>query len=183
MEALTLVLVILLTAILTVYNRRQAKALDGVYATIADFAAMQMRDRRESRQIDVTPLRWLEGLVNPHTENALTLLGEGGRSHTNAQALEINAEDGRRLVVSTLDKKQLLNLTRQQAKGGSGAAGRVADMAARPLLGKSRYGMKVIEVSMVNVSEWFDLEAEAVAKSLGLDWGQPRRLWFYVLAR
>ncbi len=183
MEALTLVLVLLLTIILTVYNRRQAKALDGVYATIADLAAMQMRDRREARQIDVEPLQWLESLANPHIEDALTLVGEGTRSHSQAQALEINAEDGRRLVVSTLNKKQLLNITRQQAKSRSDAASRLAGVASYPLLGKSRYGLQVIEVSMANVSEWFDLEAEFVAKALSLDWGQPRRLWLYVLPR
>ena len=35
--------------------------------------------------------------------------------------------------------------------------------------------------TMADAGEFFDMEAEACGKALGLDWGTPTRLWFYVL--
>jgi len=102
-----------------------------------------------------------------------------------AYAAELRTESGRnRLVVSSLPRADLLRYDRRlRARGGKSAAQRVESFAANPLLGKSRWGVTLIERSMAapDVSEFFDLEAGYVAERLGLAWGQPTRLWFYLV--
>ena len=63
------------------------------------------------------------------------------------------------------------------------AAERVASFAARPLLGKSRWGwgVKTVERVMSQANEFFDIEAGAVAERIGVKWDKPSRLWFYVV--
>jgi hypothetical protein len=85
-----------------------------------------------------------------------------------------------------LPKSDLLRFDRRlRAGGGKSAAARVENFAANPLLGKLRWGrgVTVIERTMAraDTSEFFDLEAAKVADRLGLNWGQPTRLWFYVV--
>jgi hypothetical protein len=63
---------------------------------------------------------------------------------------------------------------------GKGAAARLSEFAATPLLGRS-WRIWNTSRTMIDTSEFFDLEAQACGKSLGLNWGAPTRLWFYVL--
>ncbi len=185
-EFAVLLLVFMLALILTVYNHRQAAALRGIEALVADFVAMQIRDRRakvahDLQQID--PLAWLSKQASAGLDEPILLI-ETLRVIKDVQAAEFHAEDGRHLVVSTLPKADLLRFDRRlRAGGGKSAVARVENFAANPLLGKSRWGLTVIERAMASadVSEFFDLEAAEVADRLGLNWGQPTRLWFYVV--
>ena len=187
-EFAVLLLVFMLALILTVYNHRQAAALRGIEALVADFVAMQIRDRRakvahDLQQID--PLAWLSNQASAGTDEPI-LLTETLRVIKDVQAAEFRAEGGRHLVVSTLPKADLLRFDRRlRAGGGKSATARVENFAANPLLGKSRWGwgVTVIERAMAgaDVSEFFDLEAAEVANRLGLNWDQPTRLWFYVV--
>jgi len=63
MEIATFVLVLCLSLILTVYNRRQAHALESMARLEEDRAAREIKDRRERKagELKVEPLRWLEG--------------------------------------------------------------------------------------------------------------------------
>jgi hypothetical protein len=63
------------------------------------------------------------------------------------------------------------------------AAERVASFASRPLLGKSRWGwgVQTIERVLSQANEFFDIEAYAVSERLGVKWGKPSRLYFYVV--
>ncbi|MGD0535958.1 MAG: hypothetical protein ABR999_11060 [Methanoregula sp.] len=63
---------------------------------------------------------------------------------------------------------------------GKGAAARLTEFAATPLLEK-RWRVWNAPRTMADAGEFFDMEAEACGRSLGLDWGAPTRLWFYVL--
>ena len=187
-EFAVLLLVFMLALILTVYNHRQAAALRGIEALVADFVAMQIRDRRakvahDLQQID--PLAWLAKQASAGLDEPI-LLTETLRVIKDVQAAEFRAEGGRHLVVSILPKADLLRFDRRlRAGGGKSAAARVENFTAHPLLGKSRWGwgVTVIERAMAcaDVSEFFDLEAAEVADRLGLNWGQPTRLWFYVV--
>jgi hypothetical protein len=184
-EYTTLALVILLSLILTIYNRRQATALRGMERLVEDFVSMQIRDRRAqtSRQLQIDPLEWVARQVNSYLETPIQVTGVM-RVLNDIQAVELRTEDNRRLVVSPSPKKELLNYDRRlRAKGGSSATDRLENFAAKPLLGKSRwgFGIKAIERSLASVSEFFDIEAEYIAERFGTNWGQPTRLWFYVV--
>ena len=63
---------------------------------------------------------------------------------------------------------------------GKGAAARLSEFATTPLLG-NRWRVWKTPRTMADAGEFFDMEAAAVGKALGLDWGAPTRLWFYVL--
>lgn len=181
MEVATFVLVLCLAAVLTVYNRRQAQALEYMARLEEDRTAREIRERREkARQaLQIQPLRWLEGMIEPLLTQPLSLTSLK-RCVPEVGAAEIEASDGRRLVVSTQPLTVLRRYDRRvQRSRGKGVSARLADFASQPLL----KGRRVWSVSrsMAEAGEFFDLEAEACGKALGLDWGAPTRLYFYVL--
>jgi len=57
-------------------------------------------------------------------------------------------------------------------------SGKVSNLVD-PLLGRSPRKVQVEERSILNAGEWFDVEAGQVGKALGLNWGEPKRLYFY----
>jgi hypothetical protein len=174
--------------ILAVYNRRQASALRGVERLVQDFVAMQIRDRR-TRHMDglaesIDPLDWLAHQVNVELDTPVTISAIM-RVVPDIQAVELRASSGQRVIVSTSPKVDILHFDRRLRTAGKwkSAADRVASFAARPLLGRSRWGwgVQTIERVMSQTNEFFDVEAGAVAERLGFKWDKPSRLWFYVV--
>jgi hypothetical protein len=184
MEIATFTLILCLSLILTIYNRRQAHALEYMARIEEDRIAREMRDRREckAKELHVDPLRWLESQVNPLLARPLTLTG-AGRVVQEMEALETATSDGCKLVVSTQPLATLRRYDRRVRRTtGRGAAARLTDFASMPILG-SRWRVWNAARTMADSGEFFDLEAEACGKALGLDWDAPTRLWFYVLPR
>jgi len=183
MEIATFVLVLCLSLILTMYNRRQAQALESMARLEEDRAAREIKDRRERKagELQVEPLRWLEGLVNPLLDSPLTLVEPAKRVVAEVGTVELGASDGHLLLVSTHTLPDLRRYDRRSRRISSkGAEGRLIKYAATSLLG-NRWRVWNASRTMADAGEFFDLEAKACGKSLGLDWGAPTRLWFYVL--
>jgi hypothetical protein len=188
LEFSTVILVFLLTVILAVYNQRQASALRGMERLVQDFVAMQIRDRRTRHNAGladlIDPLEWLARQVSTELDTTLTL-SEVMRVVYDIQAVELRASSGQRVIVSTLPKAEVMRFDRRLRTAGrkKSAAERVAAFAARPLLGKSRWGwgVQTVERVMSQSNEFFDIEAGAVAERLGVKWDEPSRLWFYVV--
>ena len=183
MEIATFILILCLVLILTVYNRRQAHALEYMARLEEDRAAREIQDRRERKagELHVEPLRWLEKMVNPLLDTPLALTDTAKRIVPDVGAAELRSSDGRRLLVSTQTLPDLRRYDRQVRRAnGKGAAARLSEFAATPLLGK-RWRVWNTPRTMADAGEFFDMEAEACGKALGLDWGAPTRLWFYVL--
>ncbi len=166
-------LVIALTGILALYNRRQAVAIEEIRQLGEDMVAMQIRDRRARREGSVTdldPLVWLAGQVQAVAEKRIEPVSV--RIISAVQAAEITLKDGGRVLVSPLSKAEILRHDRQQKKG----KGRLDAFAARPLL----VGRCAVSARTLLDNEFLDIEAAAVAQRLGLDWRNPGRLWVYV---
>lgn len=183
MEIATFILILCLALILTIYNRRQARALEYVARLEEDRAAREIKDRRERKASDlqVEPLRWLERMVNPLLDSPLALTDTAKKVLAEVETAELRASDGRRLLVSTQALPALRRFDRRTRRvSGKGAAGRLTQFAATSLLG-NRWRVWNASRTMVDTGEFFDMEAEACGKGLGLDWGAPTRLWFYVL--
>lgn len=182
-DILTLVAVVLLAAILAIYNRRQAKALQGVERIAQDYMALQLRDRRDERAAkldELQPRGWLENLVNQRVDTPLSL-GDTLRTVPEVFAAEISVpESNRKVVFSSLPLAALKRYDKslRQRKGDSATA-RIANVSAKPLIGRKK--ANVLEISMVEEGQFFDLEAEFVGNALGIRWQQPSRLWAYVL--
>lgn len=179
-------LVLFLTIILTVYNHRQAAALNRVALLVQDFVAMQIRDRRRAHQQSlaehIDPLTWLSHQVSAGLEKPL-VISDVMRVVHEINAVELRADGGRRVIVSTASLPEIRRYDKRllASRNGKSAAGRMEAFAARPLLGRA----KAVEVERVmdQQNEFFDLEAGAVGERLGVAWGNPLRLWFYVVAK
>ena len=165
----TLTAVLLLGAILTLYNSRQAAALQEMETVLSDWYLMQIAERRDQRRKQIlvgNPLSWV------HQQTGISVTGIE-RSLKDPLAVECLTEQAdHRLVISPLSPRQLRNAIRplEVRKNKNGVANLVD-----PLLGRR---FEVMDRSIAS-SEWFDLEADQVGKALGVDWGEPRRLWFY----
>ncbi len=183
MEYAVFALILCLVLILAFYNRRQAHALEYMARLEEDRTAREMQDRRERRAKDlqIEPMAWLESMVNPLLEIPIKLGGVAARTFPEVQAVELSAVDGRKLVISTQPISALRRYDRRTRRSkGKGAAARLTDFASAAILG-NRWRVWNAPRTMADASEFFDIEAQACGKALGLDWGAPTRLWFYVL--
>ena len=75
-EMSVVLLIFLLTAVLTVYNHRQASALRGMERLVQDFVAMQIRDRRTQHVeglADMDPLAWFSRQVSSELDEPITI--------------------------------------------------------------------------------------------------------------
>ncbi len=168
--AVTLAAVLLLGAILTLYNSRQAAALREMEQVLSDWYLMQVAERREKRREAIKvddPLAWLGGQVG------LTLTGVE-RQQAQAQAVSFLTDNATRLVVSPLSPSRLKAVLKPLEAGN----GKVANLLD-PLLGRNPRRVQVEERSILNAGEWFDIEAGQVGAALGMAWGEPKRLYFY----
>jgi len=179
-DIFTLFAVILLALILAFYNRRQADALRGVERMVKDFLAIQIRDRREKRKADlsVDATEWLTKLIETRVAQEFELQ-DILRVVPEVFSAEIRTASGRKIVVSIKPKATLLQYDKNIRTRGKkdSAAQRISAIASAPLLGRK---FKTLEINMVEETEWFDLEAELVGQALGVNWGQPVRLWIYI---
>ena len=179
-DILTLLAVISLALILAFYNHRQADALRGVERMVKDFLAIQIRDRREKRksELAVNATEWLTKLIQARRDQEIELQ-DIIRLVPDVLAAEIQTASNVKVVVSTKPKSVLRQHDRNiRARGRKNSAEeRISSIASMPLLTRK---MTVLEINMVEETEWFDLEAKQVGQALGLNWGQPVRLWIYI---
>ncbi len=184
LEVATLILVFCLALILTIYNRRQARALEHMARLEEDRSSREIQDRRELKaaQIQIEPLKWLEAMVNPLLDAPLTLAGSPMRVVQEIDTVEFKADDGRKLLVSTRGLAELRHYDRANRKllSSIGAAERLKRFAASPLF-QNHWRIWNASRTLADSGECFDLEAQVCGRGLGLDWGAPTRLWFYLL--
>lgn len=168
----TLSAVLLLGAILTLYNSRQAKALFAAQKVLEDWFMLQVKDRREKKLNEIrieNPLIWLGQQVNMKIAGIY-------RYTENPKAVSLQTDQGSYVVVSPLDPEEL----NRALKPLETAKGRSANMI-EPMLGRNLRKVKVIERNLVNAGEWFDVEAAQVGELINLHWGETPRLWFYLV--
>jgi hypothetical protein len=166
-------LVIALSVILSLYNRRQAVAIEEISQLGEDMIAMQIRDRRAKREGSVTdldPLAWLAGQVQAVANKRIEPVSV--HPILAVKAAEIKLRDGGKVLVSPLSKTEIQRYDRFQKKGNS----RLDTFAARPIL----VGRYTVANRTLLDNEFLDIEAAAVGQHLGLEWRNPVRLWVYV---
>jgi hypothetical protein len=128
MEIATFILILCLVLILTVYNRRQAHALEYMARLEEDRAAREIQDRRERKagELHVETLAWLEKMVNPLLDAPLALTDTAKRIVPNVAAAELRSSNGRRLPVSTQPLSDMRRYDRQVRRAnGKGAPTRL----------------------------------------------------------
>ncbi len=168
----TLLAVLMLGLILWYYNSKQADALQGMAKTTEEMYMTQLklrRDERKKQPFTMDAARWLEQQAGA----GLTLVDMISQS-MNPKWINLRAAGGIRLVVSPLDEGDLRKAIKETEKRSK------VNSAFEPLLGDSKKNLSVTQRSLQD-EEWFDLDANAVGKQLGVEWGEVSRLWFYTI--
>ena len=161
------------------HNHRLAREIQGVQAVQAARYALQVKQRREGKAAELLvpdALAWVAAQVNAVGDMAgmsvtLTVIQ---RTVVDVAAVELLAQDGRRVVVTPLTAAELRTAQRP-------GKGRLAQALADPLLGGTR-GVLSIERSLLNAGDYFDLEAAQAGRLFNVPgWQDAPRLWFHVL--
>ena len=160
------------------HNQRLAHEIQGVQAVQAARYALQVKLHREGQatlQLVPDALAWVTAQVNADPELATqpVTLTLRQRLVSDVAAVELLAQDGRRVVVTPLSAAEL----RKAQKLGLGRLGRALE---NPLLDGAR-GVRSVQRSLLNAGDYFDLEAEQAGRLLNVGWKNAPRLWFHVL--
>ena len=164
-----LVLVALMTVGIYLKTGEQAQALRALDQAAKDWLAMQVR--RERRQAEgltfdrENALRWLSDLIGRQVADV-------GQVYEDFQAVEVllNGEERRTALVTAFPEDEFRRRVKQARKTGRLEA-RVAPVLPR----RARVFSRGLAPDWV----YFDLEAEAVGRALGVNWGSPGRLWVW----
>ena len=161
------------------HNQRLAREIQGVQAVQAARYALQVKLHREGKatlQLVPDALAWAAAQVNAAPEMAAipAVLTMTQRVVADVAAVELLAQDGRRVVVTPLSVAEL----RKAQKPGRGRLARAID---NPLLDGAR-GVLSFDRSLLNAGDYFDLEAEQAGQLFNVPgWKDVSRLWFHVL--
>lgn len=168
--------ILLLAAILSLYNLRQARALEQARAALEDWVMLQLRRHREAKAKEMLvadPLAWVTAQLQAEMAvppQVITL----ERVDNAVRGAVLRTHDGRQVMVTPLDAA---SLRRAQQPGRD----RLSQALATPFM-SGRRGLLSVERSLLNAGDYFDLEAAQAGQHFNLDWSDIRRLWFHVLA-
>jgi hypothetical protein len=165
------------------YFRRQAVALEQV-AEIEE--ERYMRQTRHWRKQDASniqiddPTKWFQKQAVLALGMDLQLL-EAGRKYSNPSAIEFLANAGQRVIFSPLDSRAIKKSFAGNKSRGRGAAAKLQSMEGEtPLLGRNPRNIDKGTVSLRD-DEYFDLRAGNAGEKLGVQWGEPAKLWVYLV--
>ena len=170
LSSVTLAAIIFMCLILWYYNQKQANALKKMAKSMLNMNIIEIRNRRDAKKKEIggiDPLPWIQ----KYSGADFKLIDIKGVSSLPTWA-EFRGEKGR-VVVSPLEPDELKAATKPNKKL------RFSD-AETPLLGTRKDRVVTSVRSMVD-DEVFDLEAQQVCQSLGLDWGDVTQLTFVVI--
>ncbi len=166
---LLLVVVALMTAGIYLKTREQALALKMLDEVANDWLAMEVRQaRREAEKMEFDKekaLHWLADLIG-------LPVADVGQVYEDFQAVEVllDSKDRHTAMVTALPEDEFRRRVKQAQK-----ASRLEARVAPALPRRARVFASGLTPDWV----YFDLEAEAVGKALGLNWGRPGRLWVW----
>ncbi len=172
---LTFLGLVVLAMLITLYNARMTAALRSVQRVAEDWYIRQVKNRREQVRKELIlsdPNAWLSDQ-----------LGSGLKVvdlHSFLQKpplLNFHSDDHARVVVTPIPPEELRRALRGMQRGRHSRMGEFVE----PVLGRSPWRNKVVERSVLNGGEWFDVEAGRIGEAFHLDWGEPERLWFHVV--
>lgn len=189
-EITMFVLLSVFALILTVFSSRQASSMREIERVVQDYYSMQLRSvrRNYAGSLDALDgLKWISDHVSAGLPKPIQVV-DFIRAVPEIGAIDLRTGDNRRVVVSPYPRRDILLHDRRSKSAGrlnkkKKPADRIASFAFRPLLDGSRYGLGIttIESSMSATDEFFDMEANAVAKKFDTNWKMPTRLYFYVV--
>lgn len=176
-------LLVVFIVIAVYYFRRQAKALEYV-AEIEEARFMRQKQlwrEEDAQQIHIgNPLGWLSKVASLALGENISVLSVE-RVLPVIPALEVRATEGRKIVFSTLNHRMLRRKIGRPKTRSKGAVARLERFASEsPLLGPNPRRVKTGEMSLIE-DEWFDVKAGIIGKGYQIPWGEPERLWIFLV--
>lgn len=169
-----LIAVLGLGLIASYYFKRQAVELEHARTALEAWAMLERQKFREAKAAQALvddPLGWASAQLQDGlgVDVKVTTIA---RVVDAMRAVELIADDGRRVVISPLNAK---DIKRAQSIGD----GRVAAAYNQQLIN----GQKPVSVerTLLNGGDYFDLEAEQAGRHFNVNWGGLTRLWFHLL--
>jgi hypothetical protein len=181
---IALVLLMAIFIIIAIYYfRRQAVALEQV-AEIEEERYMRQtklwRKQDASRIRIGEPLSWFQKQV-PIALGLDVQLLEAGRKNVSPPVLEFLASNGQRVLFSPLDLRAMKKAFAGKKPNGKDPASKLQNMRIEtPMLGRNTRGIQKGSVSLRD-DEYFDIWAGNAGEKLGINWGEPERLWVYLV--
>lgn len=179
-------LVLLMTTFIIIaifYFRRQAVALENV-AEIEEERYMRQtklwrKQDAEAIRID-DPKKWFQEQAVIALRKDIELLGDE-RKNSSPPVIEFTAGEGQRVVFSPLDLKAMKKAFPSVKPKGDSPISRAQRLEGdTPFLGRNPRSVEKGNVSLRD-DEWFDLRANKAASKLGVSWGEPTRIWVYLV--
>lgn len=165
------------------YFRRQAVALENVAEIEEERYMRQTRLWRkqdaEAIQID-DPNKWFQAQAVIALGKDIELLSDE-RKNSSPPVIEFTAGEGQRVVFSPLDLKAMKKAFPSAKAKGDRPISRAQRLEGdTPFLGRNPRSAEKGNVSLRD-NEWFDLSANKAAAKLGVNWGEPTKLWVYLV--
>jgi hypothetical protein len=165
------------------YFRRQAVALEQV-AEIEEERFMRQTKlwrKQDASQIKIgEPLSWFQKQTVIALGGDVHLL-ESGRKNSSPPMLEFLANGGQRVLFSPLDLRGMKKAFTGRKTEGKDAASRLKAIQDEiPLLGRNARGVQKGNVSLRD-DEYFDIWAGSAGEKMGVNWGEPEKLWVYLV--
>ncbi len=181
---IALVLLMAIFIIIAIYYfRRQAVALEQV-AEIEEERYMRQTKlwrKQDASQVKIgEPLSWFQKLVPIALGRDVQLL-EAGRKNPSPPVLEFLANSGQRVLFSPLDLRAMKKAFAGKKSKGKDPTSRLQSMQSEtPMLGRNTRSIRKGNVSLRD-DEYFDIWAGNAGEKLGVNWGEPERLWVYLV--
>lgn len=180
---LLVLLFVVFVVVAVYYFRRQARALEYV-AEIEEARFMRQKQlwrEEDAQQVRIEePYSWLSTVASRALEENVVVLSVE-RALPGVPALETIANDGRKVVFSTLEPRMMRKKARKPKTRSKGTVARLERFAEEtPLLGQNPRKAKEGEMSLIE-DEWFDVKAGMIGKGFQVYWGEPERLWVYLV--
>jgi hypothetical protein len=181
---IALVLLMAIFIIIAIYYfRRQAVALEQM-AEIEEERYMRQTKlwrKQDASRIKIgEPLSWFQKQVLIALGCDVQLL-EAGRKNASPPVLEFLASSGQRVLFSPLDFRTMKKAFTSKKHDGKNPASRLKSMQIEtPLLGRNTRGIQKGSISLRD-DEYFDIWAGNAGEKLGINWGEPERLWVYLV--
>lgn len=170
----TLAAIVTIGLVIWLYNQKQASALGRMARATEDNLMISVKNRRDVHKqlpFTMTEFQWVSKQLDSEVSPIEVISVSQKPMWVNFRC----ADGGKRVVVSPLSHSELKPILKAQRSSSK------LEQAVEPLLGMSRKNLTVKERSLRD-DEWFDLEADAIGKQCGVDWGETSRLYFYIVA-
>lgn len=180
-EISVFILILLLIAVIALFSQQLNDIMRSIFLEIENIYMLDVKKIRGETLKDINSINAIEWLGQRSGHKITSII----RTEQELKLIEVVTETpGLRVVISPLQSGALKTaIRRYQARKGKLSRKIEVPLLRSGLFGKlfPMWGVNKIEQKLSSQDPTFDLEAAKVGKDFGIDWGEPERVWFYVI--